>query len=113
MELDFNSNWPESTANCRLDTATQFRRGRRDLKFCDAACMPLRQCQWRVGHFAGGIGELGTSTWLPPIQHALDGRRLSFADDTPQEEPQERPRRARRPPSCGAGGHLEHGGHEH
>ncbi|MED6198346.1 hypothetical protein PIB30_065465 [Stylosanthes scabra] len=43
----------------------------------------------------------------------MQGKRLSFADDTPQEEPQGRPRRARRPPSCGTGGHLGHNGHEH
>ncbi|MED6146393.1 hypothetical protein PIB30_034121 [Stylosanthes scabra] len=43
----------------------------------------------------------------------MQGRRLSFADDTPQEQPQGRPRRARRPPSCGTGGHLGHDGHEH
>ncbi|MED6165167.1 hypothetical protein PIB30_096974 [Stylosanthes scabra] len=43
----------------------------------------------------------------------MQGRRLSFADDTLQEEPQARPRRARRPPSCGTGGRLGHDGHEH
>ncbi|MED6175216.1 hypothetical protein PIB30_076288 [Stylosanthes scabra] len=43
----------------------------------------------------------------------MQGKRLSFADDTPQEEPQGRPRRARHPPSCGTGGHLGHDDHEH
>ncbi|MED6211944.1 hypothetical protein PIB30_078411 [Stylosanthes scabra] len=43
----------------------------------------------------------------------MQGRRLSFADDTPPEEAQERPRHARRPPSCGTGGPLGHDGHEH
>ncbi|MED6156649.1 hypothetical protein PIB30_016386 [Stylosanthes scabra] len=43
----------------------------------------------------------------------MQGRRLSFADDTPQEEPQGRPSRARRAPSCGTDGRLGHDDHEH
>ncbi|MED6214405.1 hypothetical protein PIB30_102746 [Stylosanthes scabra] len=42
---------------------------------------------------------------------AMQGRHLSFVDDTSQKEPQGRPRRARHPPSCGTGGRLGHDGH--
>ncbi|MED6127211.1 hypothetical protein PIB30_085892 [Stylosanthes scabra] len=63
-------------------------------------------------HSVSHIDTAGSAFWHYDAE-AMQGRRLSFSEEVPPQQPQGRPRHARRPPLCGTGGRLGHDGHEH